>query len=140
MLATFSTDRHGAIMKNMGRNRVIVLVSCLVGGWAAGQDRKLDAFAVMKEVVAISRAELWPGFDPLVTPAAIFDGTHTYLFHFAAPPAGLRPAPSRAGVLVFVGQHPAAASTGVARIEGTWVAGLVLRHRSPLTGKILQRP
>ncbi len=115
--------------------RVIILVSSLTGGWAPAQDRQLDAFAVMGEVASISSIEYWPGFDPLAIPAAIFDGSRTYLFQFTDPPAGTRSASPGGRVLVFDGQHPAAAATGVSRFEGTWGAVLVLRHRSRLTGR-----
>lgn len=33
---------------------------------------------------------LWPGFDPLSIPLAVFDGRQTYLFRHPSPPAGFK--------------------------------------------------
>ncbi|MEO7996250.1 MAG: hypothetical protein ABI852_02330 [Gemmatimonadaceae bacterium] len=34
---------------------------------------------------------LWPGFDPLAIPLAVFDGRQTYLFRHPSPPPGFKP-------------------------------------------------
>ena len=46
----------------------------------------VSARAVEAEVRGYRGRDLWPGFDPLEFPLAIFDGTDTFLFRHPSPP------------------------------------------------------
>jgi hypothetical protein len=63
--------------------------------------------AIMAELrAAIAQRELWPGYDPLAMPVAIFDGANTHLFHHPAPPEGFAPSADDPQVAVYPGRHP----------------------------------
>lgn len=79
---------------------------------------QVDAPAIARKVERIAAAQpLWPRFEPLTTPLAIFDGTQTYLFRHPAPPAGFT-----AGI--FAGRFPAVTSNSSADIGGVTTATL----------------
>lgn len=98
------------------RNHLVCLVLApLVASPARAQ---VDAPAIAREVERIATAQtLWPGFEPLKIPLAIFDGTQTHLFRHPAPPAGFS-----AGV--FAGRFPAVTSNSSADIGGVMTATL----------------
>jgi len=62
---------------------------------------------------AASEGEVWPGYDPLAIPLAVFDGTETYLFRHPAPPDEFA---ERDGAHVFAGRHPGVVANSSARI------------------------
>jgi hypothetical protein len=70
--------------------------------------------------------ELWPGFDALSVPLAIFDGTRTWLFRHPKAPAGFQRVDGGEGSLAFEGRHPAMVANSVVELEGTPTATLVL--------------
>ena len=54
-----------------------------------GQER---AVSIEREIERIAGMKpLWPGFDPLKIPLAIYSGEATYLFRHPAPPEGFVP-------------------------------------------------
>jgi hypothetical protein len=71
---------------------------------------------------------LWPGFDPLTVPLAVYDGTHTYLFRHPNPPAEFTP---QDGMFVYVGRHPAVVANTSAAIRGVPTATVMLE--GPIT-------
>ena len=83
----------------------------------------------MDEVRRLQTVSYWPGFEPASIPAAVFDGSDTYLFDFPPGlhplPRGFRPLAGHAGVLVFAGQHPAVIGNRRVEMEGLWVATAV---------------
>ncbi len=98
-----------------------------------------SAPALERAVVEIaSEGELWPGYDPLAIPLAVFDGTNTYLFRHPDPPDGFV---EERGAHVFEGRHPAvvansAASIGDVATATVWLETLpeesTLRDRAAL--------
>ncbi len=81
------------------------------------------ARAIAAEVERLGAAPLWPGYEPLRIPLAIYTGSATYLFRHPAPPEGFALAGD--GVHRWEGRHPAATSNSSADIGGTSTATLL---------------
>ena len=81
------------------------------------------ARAIAAEVERLGTAPLWPGYEPLRIPLAIYTGSATFLFRHPAPPEGFAPAGD--GVHRWEGRHPAATSNSSADIGGTSTATLL---------------
>ncbi|HOX19698.1 MAG TPA: hypothetical protein PLI70_02115 [Gemmatimonadales bacterium] len=82
------------------------------------------AQAVELEVERIAAAQpLWPGFDPLSVPLAIYDGQQTWLFRHPKPPAPF--AGPVASAQVAEGRFPAITSNSSAEIGGVMTATLL---------------
>lgn len=100
----------------------IVLSPCLAG--AQGHPDRTRALAIEQEVQRIARAQaLWPGYDPLSIPLAVFTGTNTYLFRHPSPPAEFVPLSSLPAAL-HQGRHPAVTSNTSVDLGGTMTATL----------------
>src|SRR5687768_10204511 len=61
---------------------------------------RTSALAVDSALAVTARAPLWPGFEPLRVPLAIFDGERTYLFRHPSPPSGYAPVAGGRDILV----------------------------------------
>ncbi len=85
------------------------------------------AQAIELEVERIAAAQpLWPGFDPLAVPLAIYDGQQTWLFRHPKPPAQFVPvAGAVASARVANGRLPAVTSNSSADIGGVMTATLL---------------
>jgi hypothetical protein len=101
---------------------------CLV--WPAmAQDAVLTAPDLEQAVQRIASEQvLWPGYQPLEVPLAVFDGSHTYLFRHPDPPAEFRKSD---GSYVFEGRHPMVVANTSATIGGVSTATVDLASRSP---------
>lgn len=102
---------------------------------AAAQETT-GAPAVELEVERIAGSQvLWPGFDPLAIPLAIYDGRQTWLFRHPAPPAGFVPvAGSLPPARAWPGRYAAITSNSSADIGGRLTATLLAdgpRSRQP---------
>ncbi|HET9276224.1 MAG TPA: hypothetical protein VFN96_09150 [Gemmatimonadales bacterium] len=85
----------------------------------ADAERNL-AVAIEREVERMAaRGPIWPGYDPLVVPLAVYTGGATFLFRHPAPPEGFAAAPGAEDARVWAGRHPAATSNSSADIGGT---------------------
>lgn len=71
--------------------------------------------------------ELWPGFDPVAIPLAVYDGERTHLFRHPAPPPEFVPVsgPELASH-VLDGRHDAIIANSVAEIGGELTATILL--------------
>lgn len=89
---------------------------------AAASDR--DAAAVEAALRRLAAgAELWPGFDPVSVPLAVYDGERTILFRHPSPPEGYR----REGeTAVREGRDPAVTANSSAEIGGVITGTLLL--------------
>ncbi|HEX6941078.1 MAG TPA: hypothetical protein VF158_16795, partial [Longimicrobiales bacterium] len=93
---------------------------------AVAQDAE-RALAIAREVerVAADRT-LWPGFDPLAIPLAIYAGGRTYLFRHPTPPEGFAPlVGAEPEATVFEGRHPSVVGNTSAGIGGVMTATLL---------------
>ncbi len=112
------------------------LIACLLlaappASIAADQDSE-RAFAVEREVRTIAPNHvLWPGFDPLSIPLAVFTGERTYLFRHPAPPEGFKPLPGIPSIFVFQGRHPAVTANTNTEIGGVPTATLLVDRAEP---------
>ena len=114
------------------------LGACVRAQHAAGsgvdQQRGDDgpAMALEREVerMSASRASgdaLWPGFDPLTVPLAVYDGQRTFLFRHPAPPPGFVPVPmGLPATYALTGRHENITANTSADIGGVPTATLLL--------------
>jgi hypothetical protein len=108
--------------------RVVLLLALATPALAQAPDTERDlALAVEREVGRIAaRGPIWPGYDPLAVPLAVYTGGATFLFRHPSPPEGF--AFDRSGateVRAWNGRHPAATSNSSADIGGTVSATLL---------------
>jgi len=92
------------------------------------QDQGQHAYSFAREVERLAGVRsLWPGFDPMAIPLAVYDGERTYLFRHPAPPAGFVPVEhSEFAVHVYEGRYPAVTANTSVDIGGTTSATVVL--------------
>lgn len=104
----------------------VALVSLLVcvGLFGCAGEGERSAVALEHEVQRVTEGrQLWPGYDPLAVPLAIFDGTTTFLFRHPTPPEGFV---ERANLHVFEGRHAAIVANSSAWIGGVSTATVML--------------
>jgi len=66
---------------------------------------------------------LWPGFEPLKTPVAIYDGERTILVRHPSPPEGFK---AEEDFRVFPGRHPAMNANNGVDLGGVKTATLIV--------------
>ena len=70
--------------------------------------------------------ELWPGFEPMEIPLAVFTGSTTYLFGHSQPPVGFAPVGGEGGpTMKFSGRHPAITANTSVELGGAETATLM---------------
>lgn len=75
---------------------------------------------------------LWPRFDPLAVPLAVFDGERTWLFRHPSPPIEFSVMSQAApAVRVMTGRHDAVTANSSAEIGGVTTATVILTLTSP---------
>jgi hypothetical protein len=105
-----------------------VLAGILVlSGAAAGRDIIFAAASFRAELDRIEASSSWPGFAPDAVPAAVFDGSKTYLFDHPQPPRDFRPLEGTDRIRVFEGRYGGVESNASVRIGETWVATCLAR-------------
>jgi hypothetical protein len=104
----------------MGQWLLVIVLLAAKGGKATVSLDADRALAIDREVVRIAHQQkLWPGFDPIGIPLAVFDGRRTYLFRHPAPPDGFSPLPGSKPVAhVFEGRHPDVTSNSSITLGG----------------------
>lgn len=85
--------------------------------------------ALVEEYDRIAPRAPWPGFAPLETPLAVFDGERTWLLRHPSPPAEFAPAPGRPALRVASGQHAAVRGNTHADLGGVATATLLWPDR-----------
>ena len=75
---------------------------------------------------APTNTSLWPGFDPLKIPLAVFDGKDTWLFRHPAPPAGFVSLSSQQGAFVKPGRLDGLVANSSADIGGIATGTLIV--------------
>ncbi len=112
------------------RATTLLLAALLLSGAVSAQDLPRAA-AIDAEMARIAgERSLWPGFEPMSIPLAVFAGQNTYLFRHPAPPEGFAPVPDAQGVHVFSGRHPAIVANTSTEIGGALTATLLLEGPS----------
>ena len=96
--------------------RPFLLIALLAAAPAPDIEREVQC-------IASSRA-LWPGFEPLGIPLAIYDGERTHLFRHPA------------GAQVFEGRHPAVNANTSAEIGGAVTATLMADRPGSTPGEL----
>lgn len=120
-----------------------VLTACArpLPGARDGIDRRhgetSPAVALEREVKRLTamntrQEALWPGFDPLVVPLAVYDGDRTFLFRHPAPPAGFVPVSNDSpAAYVWTGRHEAVTANSNAEVGGVPTATVLLDRPQP---------
>lgn len=112
----------------MKRSTIVLVSLAVCGQFAAGQmvsDERTRAFEIERAIERIAReVDLWPGYEPLTVPLAVFTGESTYLFRHPAPPEGFTAIPGDAGH-VFDGRYPAVTANSSAEVGGMSTATLL---------------
>lgn len=93
----------------------------------------LDAPAVEKEFERMAAQPLWPNFDPLRVPLAIFDGKQTWLFRHPSPPPGYHAVPGNDGARVLPGRDPAITANTSDNLGGVPTAMLLKANYSDVS-------
>ncbi len=103
------------------------VVAVMLTAPAAAQESS-GALAVEAEVERMAAAQpLWPGFEPLAIPLAIFDGQRTWLFRHPKPPAGfVLAAGAIPAARTYPGRFPAVTANSSAEIGGVMTATLMM--------------
>lgn len=97
------------------------------------RDAEGNAFALERELRrSAGSLDLWPGFETLGIPLAIWSGERTYLFRHPSPPPEFGPV-EREGLSgrVFPGRHEAVTANSSAEIGGVLTATLLLDQAAP---------
>jgi hypothetical protein len=96
----------------------------------AGPPGRLEsAFAVDSALGAMAAVPPWPGFEPMLTPLALFDGARTWLFRHPGPPREYAPVPGWPGVVVRDGRDSAVTANSSAMLDGIATATVMLDDR-----------
>lgn len=112
----------------MYRITLIVFVACLgfIGSTWGQQNLAVELEQALQDVCV--GIELWPGYDPLVVPLAVFDGKNTFLFRHLAPPEEFT---YDGGLWIFEGRHPSVTANSSAMIGGMNTATVMLETLPP---------
>lgn len=114
-----------------------VFFACVGGTPERRPSDENSAAAIEQEVerLAAERAgneALWPGFDPLAIPLAVYDGERTLLFRHPAPPQGFTPVAGAApGSFAWKGRHEAVTANTNSEIGGVPTATLLVDRAQP---------
>ncbi|HEX2166208.1 MAG TPA: hypothetical protein VHG09_03120 [Longimicrobiales bacterium] len=84
-----------------------------------------NPFALIEEADQLAVQDLWPGFDPRLTPVAIYDGERTLLFRHPATPDDFEPVPDREDVQAYAGRHPGVNANSSVELAGVPTATLM---------------
>ena len=101
---------------------------------APARGSEVAAFALERGVERVAAQAgpdaLWPGFDPLAVPLAVYDGYRTYLFRHPNPPEGFAPVSGEPGVFAYDGRHEGVIANTSAEIGGVPTATVMLGSAS----------
>jgi hypothetical protein len=120
----------------------ISILACLVAApvtaTPAGSEpsRSTTAPALEREVERIAgsfaASPLWPGFDPLAVPLAVYDGDRTHLYRHPKPPDGfISSGDSTLEAAVYPGRYEAMTANTSAAIGGVGTATVLLDRDYP---------
>ena len=111
----------------MYRITLVVFVACLgfFGPIRAQQNPAVELEQTLQDVCG--GMELWPGYDPLEVPLAVFDGKNTVLFGHPSPPEGFTDV---GGLWIFEGRYPDVTANSSALIGDVNTATVMLESLS----------
>lgn len=126
---------HGVIKARMAIT-VVVLAAVvwrsdapLASGIADDAVEAVDIERAVRQVADDDRP-LWPGFQPLTIPLAVFDGTRTFLFRHPNPPEGFHSLATLDQAYVLDGRHDAVVANSSVELNGVLTATLMLENES----------
>jgi hypothetical protein len=89
----------------------------------------VSAMAADSALGAMVGSSLWPGFQPMRTPIASFDGGRTWLFRHPGAPAEYRPVAGRSDVVLRDGRDSVITANSSAALGGVITATVMLDER-----------
>ena len=95
---------------------VLCLALCCSGG------ESYRAIEIIEAEEQLELPDLWPGFEPLKVPVAIFDGQRTVLARHPSPPKEFKPLPGHDGIWIYDGRHPMISACTSGEIAGVRTA------------------
>ena len=111
----------------MSRRTILIVLAIGALALPVGRAEGRTSAAEIEEKVhelAAGRGALWPGFDPLEIPLAVYDGSRTYLFRHPSP--GKDFARIDANTVVMSGRHASVSANTSADIDGVPTATLMV--------------
>lgn len=109
--------------------RTCLLIAVLVGACSPEhrETNRVNVPTIAREVERLAKErQLWPGFDPLAIPIAIYDGAQTFMFRHPTPPEGFAQLDgSTPPTYTYPGRHSAVTANSSAEIGGMTVATLM---------------
>lgn len=81
---------------------------------------------VLAEFDRLAQRSLWPNFDPLSIPLALYDGRQTLLVRHSHPPQGFRELEGKPKVYVYDGRHPEVRANTSVGLGGVLTATLLV--------------
>jgi hypothetical protein len=88
-----------------------------------------SALATDSALRVMAGASLWPGFQPMRTPIASFDGGRTWLFRHPDAPPEYRPVAGRSDVVIRDGRDSVITANSSATLGGVTTATVMLTER-----------
>ncbi len=88
---------------------------------------------LMAEVERLGTRPLWPSFDPLSTPVALYDGERTYLFGHPSPPPEFAGPAAPGEPATHAGRHPAIVANTNITLAGVGTATFMLDSAAGLS-------
>ena len=101
----------------------LVIVFLVIG--CAGEPG-IEAVRILEAEESLDMDDLWPGFDPLEIPVAIYDGQNTVLARHPAPPEGFAPMGHHADLQIYEGRYPAVTANTSGEIGGVSCAMIMM--------------
>ncbi len=104
------------------------LLLCTVAWRSPADDEVAAGDAAMRLIASrgeLAGPDLWPGFDPLAYPLAVFDGASTYLVDHPGPPSEFAAVEGAPGVQVMDGRHPLVNANSSVELGGAATATLL---------------
>lgn len=97
---------------------------------------RVGVFAILR---ALDEAgtRVWPGFNPITIPLALFDGENTLLRGHPSPPAEFEPVAGHSGLLIARGRHPAVIGNSTRDIGGVRTATVIVDPEASLSRTLL---
>lgn len=106
---------------------ILLLLLAVPSGYASEEESPAIALESELQRICAGR-EFWPGYDPLVVPLAVYDGTSTFLFRHPSPPEGFV---ESEGFGVLDGRHEAIVANSSTRIGDAATATVMLESLPP---------
>lgn len=105
----------------------LLTLSLLGLSFATAKGQPAALAQLMEVVEAQAQLDLWPNYEPLQTPLALYDGATTYLLGHPDPPSEFEAVSSQDDVFAYTGRHPNVFANSTAMYNEVLTATVMLR-------------